>query len=181
MFHCYFSAGRSGDPGPLASLGLNSEPCCCLTLVLGQMKVAAIQKRATVLLFINEFSFSGSSPLYFDNTLDKRAGISIINLLTVAKSAHIRCWTSWCTEGHGVHCDLPAPPLHPHSQDYSSGSHTPAPCCYLHCSQVWWPPQGTRVPQSTALHPEIMNQQFLPLELAIIISAIITWREGLPF
>lgn len=111
----------------LASLGLNSEPCCCLILALGQLNMTAIQKRAALLLFIHESSFSGSSPLYLDNISDKGAGAPIICLLMLAKSAHICCCTSRCTGGRGAHCDMPAASLHPRSQDNSPGSHVPAP------------------------------------------------------
>lgn len=46
-------------------------------------------------------------------------------------------------------------------------------CYYLPLSQVQQPPQATRALQSTALPLEIMKRQFLPPELAIIITAII--------
>lgn len=122
-------------PCSLASLGLNSEPCCCLTLALGQMNMAAIQERAALLFFIHESSFSGSSPLYCDNALDKGAGTSIIHLLMLAKSAHTCCCTSRCTGGHGAYCDLPAVPLHPRQLGQLTGEPRAGPrwhrfpCC----------------------------------------------------
>lgn len=137
----------------------------------------------------------------FEDTLHKEGGTSITHLLMLPRAAHTFCCTFKCTGGHRAHCDLPAAPPHPHSQDNPSGSHmlasllllpahraallfrktspqgqrwTTRPicaclttdfslqqvlqvqgCCCSHCSQVQWPPRGTRTPQSAALHPEI--------------------------
>lgn len=113
-------------PCSLASAEVNPEPCS-LSLVLGQMNTADTQKRATLLLFIHESSCSGSSPPYFDNASDKGAGTSIIHLLTLVKSAHICCCTSRSTGERGAHCDLPAAPLHPHSQGTSPASRVLVP------------------------------------------------------
>lgn len=74
-------------------------------------------------------------------TLHKEGGISITHLLKLPQAAHTCCCTF---RGTGGHCDLPAAPLHPHSQD----------------SPIWEPHAGiTSLAARTQSSPAIWENQ----------------------